>query len=85
MDAGLPELALLLGLCNSIEVLLNYLRRSGGLWRMRVFGKGEGGVGSILFCSITSLASGDVTVMPRFMVMAWGGNGVTSFVGSMGP
>ena len=85
VDAGLPELALLLGLCNSIEVLLNYLRRSGGLWRMRVFGKGEGGVGSIFICIITSLASGDVTVMPRLMVVVWGGDVVTSFVGSMGP
>ena len=78
VDAGGPELALLLGLCNSIEVLVNCLRQSGGLSRMRVFG-------SVFCCIITSLASGDVTVMPRFMVVVWGGDGVTSSVVSMEP
>ena len=39
----------------------------------------------MFFCIITSLASGYVTVMPRFMVVVWGGSGVTSSVGSMGP
>jgi hypothetical protein len=37
------------------------------------------------FCIITSLAYGDVTVMPRFMVVVWGGDVVISFVESMGP
>ncbi len=43
VDAGGPELAMLLGLCNSIEALLICLRRSGGLWRMRVLGKEKEG------------------------------------------
>ncbi len=84
VDAGGPELPKL-DLCNSFEVLLGCLRWSGGLWRMRVFEQGEGGVGSIFFCIFTSLASGDVTGVPRFMVVVWGDTGVTSFLRSMGP
>ncbi len=84
VDASWPELPQL-DLCNSFEVLLGCLRWSSGLWCMRVFGQGEGGVGSIFFCIITSLASGDVMVVPRFMVVVWGNTGVTSSVQSMGP
>ena len=85
MDAGGPELAVLLGLCNSIGVLLICLPRSGGLWRLRAFGRGGKGEGAIVFCIITSLASGDVTVLHNVVIVVWVGWVETSFVRSMWP
>ena len=46
---------------------------------MHVFRKGDLGVGAIFFCIITSLASGGVVVLPRFVVVEEG-CGVWSYV-----
>ena len=45
---------------------------SGGYRRLHVFRRGDFGVGSMFFCIITSLASGGVMVLPRFVVVVEG-------------
>jgi hypothetical protein len=83
-DEDGPELALLLAFCNFRSYFIIVVLWSGGLRRMHVFRKGELGVGSIFVCIITSLASGGVMVLPKFVVVVEGCDAVNSIVRSMG-
>ncbi len=84
IGVGRPELAELLGICNSIGVLLFCLPLGCGRWCLRAIGRRGERVKSITFCIITSLAYGDVNVLPKLVILVCGpppfGAGVRSGV-----
>ncbi len=80
-DAAGPELSLLLIFCNTRRFFIVVVLWSGGFRRLHVFRRGDLGVGSMfLFGIFTSLASGGVVVLPRFVVVEEGCDVWISFV-----